>query len=83
MTQKKAEKYAFVKLIARGGMAEVWTGKSFGSSGFEKVVAIKVLNPAQLDKKAYHRALTDEALLAQHLKHPNIVDIYDLNYKTA
>ena len=72
-------KYAFVRCVGRGGMAEVWTGKSFGSSGFEKVVAIKILAPELVDKESYHRALTDEALLAAKLKHPNIVDIYDLN----
>lgn len=79
MTADQNGRYAFVKCIGRGGMAEVWTGKSFGSGGFEKVVAIKILSPDIVDNEGYQRALTDEALLTVQLKHPNIVDIYDLN----
>lgn len=60
-------------------MAEVWSGKTFGSGGFEKIVAIKILSKDQIDQTTCQSALTDEALLGVHLQHPNIVDIYDLN----
>jgi serine/threonine protein kinase len=74
-------RYALVKLIGRGGMADVWIGKAFGASGFEKIVAIKLLAPYNVDKEDYQRALTDEARVLVHLKHPNIVDVYDLNFE--
>jgi serine/threonine protein kinase len=74
-------RYALVKLIGRGGMADVWVGKAFGASGFEKIVAIKLLAPYNVDREDYQRALTDEARILVHLKHPNIVDVYDLNFE--
>jgi serine/threonine protein kinase len=74
-------RYALVKLIGRGGMADVWIGKSYGASGFEKIVAIKLLAPYNVDKEDFQRALTDEARVLVHLKHPNIVDVYDLNFE--
>lgn len=74
-------RYALVKLIGRGGMADVWVGKAFGANGFEKVVAIKLLAPGNIDNEEYQRALTDEARILVHLKHPNVIDVYDLNFE--
>lgn len=74
-------RYALVKLIGRGGMADVWIGKAFGASGFEKIVAVKLLAPYNVDKEDFQRALTDEARILVTLKHPNIVDVYDLNFE--
>lgn len=79
--QQKIGRYALVKMIGRGGMADVWIGKVRGAGGFEKIVAVKILSPDQVDKEEYQRALTDEARVQVHLKHPNIVDIYDLNFE--
>src|SRR5262245_37496853 len=81
MEAQRVGRYALVKLIGRGGMADVWVGKAFGASGFEKIVAIKLLAPYNVDKEDYQRALTDEARILVHLKHPNIVDVYDLNFE--
>ncbi|HSA58372.1 MAG TPA: serine/threonine-protein kinase [bacterium] len=81
MEAHRVGRYALVKLIGRGGMADVWIGKAFGASGFEKIVAIKLLAPYNVDKEDYQRALTDEARILVNLKHPNIVDVYDLNFE--
>lgn len=81
MAEGRVGRYALVKRIGRGGMADVWVGKVQGASGFEKVVAIKLLAPDQVDKEEYQRALTDEARVQVHLRHPNIVDVYDLNFE--
>src|SRR5579885_1202373 len=81
MAAGRVGRYALVKLIGRGGMADVWIGKVQGAVGFEKIVAIKLLAPEQVDKEEYQRALTDEARIQVHLKHPNIVDVYDLNFE--
>ena len=74
-------RYALIRLIGHGGMADVWAGKIYGASGFEKVVAIKILSPDRVNLEEFQRALTDEAKLQVSLKHPNIVDIYDLNFE--
>lgn len=81
MEAHRVGRYALVKLIGRGGMADVWIGKAFGASGFEKIVAIKLLAPYNVDKEDFQRALTDEARILVNLKHPNIVDVYDLNFE--
>lgn len=81
MESQRVGRYALVKLIGRGGMADVWIGKAFGASGFEKIVAVKLLAPYNVDKEDFQRALTDEARVLVHLKHPNIVDVYDLNFE--
>lgn len=62
-------------------MADVWVGKAYGASGFEKVVAIKLLTSDKVDQEEYQRSLSDEARLQATLKHPNIVDIYDFNFE--
>ncbi|QQR81243.1 MAG: serine/threonine protein kinase [Deltaproteobacteria bacterium] len=74
-------RYALIKRIGRGGMAEVWVGKAHGGHGFEKIVAIKILTPDKVTSEDYQRALSDEAKIHVTLKHPNIVDIYDFNFE--
>lgn len=74
-------RYALIKRIGRGGMAEVWVGKAFGGHGFEKIVAIKILIPDKVASEDYQRSLSDEAKIHVALKHPNIVDIYDFNFE--
>lgn len=80
MEPLKIGRYALIKLIGRGGMADVWTGKVYGASGFEKIFAIKLLTPGTIDQEEYQTALTNEARLQVNLKHPNIVDVYDFNF---
>ncbi len=74
-------RYALVKRIGRGGMAEVWVAKSFGGNSFEKIVAIKILTPDKVSSEDYQRSFSDEAKIHVTLKHPNIVDIYDFNFE--
>src|SRR6185436_5665374 len=45
------------------------------------IVAIKLLAPYNVDREDFQRALTDEARILVTLKHPNIVDVYDLNFE--
>ena len=58
-------------------MAEVYRARLSGESGFEKQVAIKRVLPHLADNQALVQAFIDEARLAAHLQHPNIVQIYD------
>ncbi len=73
-------RYVLMKEIGRGGMADVWLGRASGPSGFEKIVAIKLLNIKRQGGAEYMEALADEARVQVALKHPNIVEIYDLNF---
>lgn len=70
--------YSLLKLLARGGMGEIYLARTVGITGFEKYYAVK-----KLLKKFTHDAdvggrFVDEAKLGARLQHPNIVQVYDL-----
>jgi len=70
-------KYHLLDPIAVGGMAEVFKAKTFGHSGFEKVVVIKRILPHFANSTEFVEMFIDEAKLSVQLTHPNIVQIYD------
>lgn len=71
-------KYLLLDRIAVGGMAEVYTAKSFGIEGFEKIIAIKRILPTMAEDQDFISMFIDEAKIAGHLTHANIVPIYEL-----
>ena len=74
---KKFGKYQLLQKIAVGGMAELYRSKVTRAHGFEKLVAIKKILPHLTDEGNLVKAFIDEAKLAAHLQHENIVQIYD------
>lgn len=70
-------KYYLIDRVATGGMAEVFRAKSFGHSGFEKVVVIKRILERFADDPEFVEMFIDEAKLSVQLMHPNIAQIYD------
>ena len=71
-------KYLLLDRIAVGGMAEVFLAKSFGIEGFEKIIAIKRILPTMAEDSDFIEMFIDEAKIAGHLNHANIVPIYEL-----
>jgi len=71
-------KYKLVKLIASGGMAEVYLARQAGAAGFEKLVCLKRILPHLARDKQFVDMFLNEARLAARLDHPNIVSIFDL-----
>jgi serine/threonine protein kinase len=71
-------KYKLVKLIASGGMAEVYLARQAGAAGFEKLVCLKRILPHLARDKQFVDMFLNEARLAAQLDHPNIVSIFDL-----
>ena len=59
-------------------MAEVQLALQRGPAGFEKLVVVKLVHDALATQKAFVDMLLDEARVAALVKHPNVVDIYDL-----
>jgi len=49
-----------------------------GPAGFEKLVVVKLVHQNLATQKAFVDMLLDEARVAALVKHPNVVDIYDL-----
>jgi serine/threonine protein kinase len=72
-------KYLLLDRINIGGMAEVWRGKTFGVSGFEKLVAIKRILPNIAEDEEFIAMFLDEAKISVQLAHANIAQIYDMD----
>ncbi len=73
--------YLLLAKLAKGGMAQVCVGKSFGAEGFERLVAIKQLLPEFSKDEKFVSMFIDEAKIASQLSHANICQIYDLGNK--
>ena len=69
-----AGRYRLVRLIDRGGMAEVWEGKD---EILDRPVAIKILRPALADDHQFQERFRLEAVAAARLAHPNVVATFD------
>ncbi len=59
-------------------MAEVQLALQRGPAGFEKLVVVKLVHANLATQKPFVDMLLDEARVAALVKHPNVVDIYDL-----
>lgn len=70
--------YQLVRLLGRGGMAEVHLAIAHGASGFERHVAIKTLAPELAGDPELERALIREAVLGGALRHRNVVAVLGL-----
>jgi serine/threonine-protein kinase len=67
-------RYRAVRLIARGGMAEVWEGYD---DVLARPVAIKVLHPHLAADDTFVERFRREAIAAARLAHPSIVATFD------
>ncbi|MEO8704068.1 MAG: tetratricopeptide repeat protein [Kofleriaceae bacterium] len=74
----KLGRYELITQIGQGGMAEVQLALQRGPAGFEKLVVVKLVHENLASQKPFVDMLLDEARVAALLKHPNVVDIYDL-----
>ncbi len=71
-------RYELIAEIGRGGMADVKLALQRGPGGFEKLVVLKLVHEELASQKQVVDMLLDEAKLAALIKHPNVVDIYEL-----
>src|SRR5256885_14138886 len=60
--------------VARGGMATVYTATD---ERLERIVALKIIHPAQAQDPRFLERFTDEAKTIARLTHPNVVAVYD------
>ena len=59
-------------------MAEVYRARAFGTAGFEKILVIKKVLPHMAEDKDFVEMFIDEARIAVHMQHVNIVQVFDL-----
>ena len=69
--------YELVRLIAIGGMAELFEARRQGAMGFARRVAIKRILPALSTDPRLQAMFCDEARIHANLAHPNIVEVLD------
>lgn len=66
------------RLIAEGGMGNIYEAILYGAEGFEKRVAIKMIREEYTSVKEFVGLFIGEAKLVADLVHQNIVQIYKL-----
>src|SRR6185295_16602567 len=77
-TISESKTYEMVRLLAEGGMGQVYEAKQFGAEGFEKTVAIKTILESFSTNPEFVRLFIGEAKLVADLVHENIVQVYHL-----
>ncbi len=71
-------RYRLLRRIAVGGGAEVYLAAAEGLAGFSKQVVVKHLFPEHAREPALVSMFLDEARLGAMLRHPHIVEVYDI-----
>jgi len=70
--------FTLTRLLGEGGMGSVYAGWLHGASGFQKLIAVKILLDRFSKDPDFIEKLVAEAKLMANLVHPNIVQIYKL-----
>lgn len=71
-------RYAIVRRLAVGGMAEVYLARVRGPHGFARQVVLKRIRPELARTGQYQRMFAGEARIAAHLHHVNIAQVIDV-----
>ena len=69
-------KYEPLVELGRGGMGKVLLARSIGAAGFERLVALKRMNAELLESDDLVRRFIDEARVAAHVRHANVVAVH-------
>ncbi|MFH1132341.1 MAG: serine/threonine-protein kinase, partial [Pseudomonadota bacterium] len=77
MENERFGRYALIRRLGYGGMAEVFLARVSSFGGFEKHLAIKRLLPYCTQDQSIVDLLADEAKITVRLTHPNIVQVFD------
>ncbi len=69
--------FELLEKLGEGGMAEVFKARAFGASGFEKLIALKLLREEFVGEPSYERMFAEEARLQALLTHRCLVHAHD------
>ena len=72
--ERVGNRYELTRLLAKGGMAEVWEAED---TILTRAVAVKILLPHLAANDQFVERFRREAVAAARLSHPHIVSIYD------
>lgn len=76
--RRRIDRYVLHEPIAVGGMATVYFAHRRGAAGFGKTVAIKRMRPDLVHQREFIDLFLDEARLASHIDHVNVVSVLDV-----
>jgi serine/threonine-protein kinase len=88
-TPKRLGRYTLQRIIAQGGMAEIWLATTDGSGGVPSKVVVKRIRPSLVKQAMREQAqqggqnrtvemFVREARLLARLQHKNVVAVYEL-----
>lgn len=69
--------YRPIRELGAGGMARILLAYAHGTSGFSKLVVLKVMRPS-LGETTFRTMFLEEARLSARLNHPNLVQVYEV-----
>jgi serine/threonine protein kinase len=76
---KRLGRYRLLEHLASGGMAEIYLARREDeTAGFSKELVLKVLQDRFSDNPQVVAMFMEEARLSAELRHPNLVDAYDV-----
>ena len=71
-----AGRYELIELIGKGGMGSVWRARQLN---LDRELALKLLEPEEFESSSEaRRRFAREAHVASAIKHPNVIEIYDV-----
>ena len=65
-------------VLARGGTSIVWLARNKGLGGFEKLVAVKTIQPEHAGNAKFQKLLLEEARISAELHDVHVVQVLDL-----
>jgi len=75
----KLGNYELVLRVGRGGMAAVWVARErAAATKDDRLVAVKVMLTELADESDFIKMFLDEVRLVRSIRHPNVVDVYDV-----
>lgn len=82
-TYEKFGNFILLEKLAAGGMAEVFLAKKIGASGVQKFLAVKRILPQFSDSEDFIRMFKEEAKIAVHLSHSNVISIHEFGVESG
>ncbi|MFA5625471.1 MAG: serine/threonine-protein kinase [Bradymonadales bacterium] len=78
LTSSHLGRYVLIQKIAVGGVADVYLAKTKTSTQRDKYLVLKCLRADAKDDVDFLETIINEAELSVRLRHPNIVEVFDL-----
>ena len=72
--------YQLIRQIAQGGIADIYLAKAKNAAGIDKYLVCKCIRNSITQDNQFLTSIINEAQICVHLRHPNILEVFDLCY---